>query len=224
MMGESIFATVSGAWADLRQSPAFWDVDPTTLDPIQHTDWIIARILQFGRWEDWVALFRCYATDQIREALWHRRVPEHVRQFWQRYFAEGEDVSVYPQRLHPATEGIWKSLGPALCPVPGAVLSSSPIGRPGFPYYGSRRSRGDRYPVIGRRTDPGGRRPQRPQWHVRIDTVKVSYLVSIAAKGQGISTATVPDSAIFLQVHPLSLLIELISGPPGTGVCRAGGM
>jgi hypothetical protein len=102
------------AWARLQRSPAFWDVDTAQLNPDRHADWIIARVFQFGHWEDWLAVFATYPPAVIRAALGHRRVPEHIRQFWEAYWEE--DSAMHPETLHPATHALWQRLGPALCP------------------------------------------------------------------------------------------------------------
>jgi hypothetical protein len=107
-------------WRQIQQSAAFWDVNPATLDPDHHRVWIIHRILQFGSWADWQALFRLYPADRIQDALGHRGLPEHIRRFWQAYFHE-EDPLMYPQTLHPATATLWDRFGAGLCP-PGYVL------------------------------------------------------------------------------------------------------
>jgi hypothetical protein len=106
-------------WDALRQSPAFWDVDPATLDPTRHAAWIIARVLQFGRWDDWVALFRRYSADQIQAALSRRRVPAHLRRFWAAFGAAGQPL--HPAVLPPATAALVDRAGAALGPA-GAML------------------------------------------------------------------------------------------------------
>lgn len=77
----------SADWHRLQQSAAFWDVNPTTLDPQRHAAWIIARILQFGTWDEWIALFRCYSAATIQHALAQRGMPDHIRRFWTPYFS-----------------------------------------------------------------------------------------------------------------------------------------
>jgi aromatic ring-cleaving dioxygenase len=90
--------TTAATWALFRHSPASWDVHPATLDPHDHADWVIARILQIGQWSDWLALFRLYPPARIQRALDHRRVFPHVRSFWQTYFAEQEGALFNPTR------------------------------------------------------------------------------------------------------------------------------
>ncbi|POB11688.1 nucleotidyl transferase AbiEii/AbiGii toxin family protein [Sulfobacillus sp. hq2] len=102
-------------WPRLQQSAAFWDVNPTTLDPQRHAAWIIARILQFGAWDEWIALFRLYPSATIQHALAQRGLPDHIRRFWEPYFQE-ETPSMYPQTLHPTTAKLLERVGAELCP------------------------------------------------------------------------------------------------------------
>ena len=99
----------SDAWVRLRQSPAFWDVDVRTLDPNRHAAWIIDRILQFGQWDEWMALFHLYDSRTIRDAVNHRRVLHHVRQFWQSYarnLASDHCRVMAPPRIRLVSSGI----------------------------------------------------------------------------------------------------------------------
>ncbi|PSR22146.1 MAG: hypothetical protein C7B45_07940 [Sulfobacillus acidophilus] len=114
------FGPDSADWHQIRQSAAFWDVNPATLDPERHRVWIVHRILQFGSWGDWRALFRLYEAAQIQDALGHRGLPEHIRRFWQAYFQE-EEPPMYPETLQPTTALLWERCGAALYP-PGYVL------------------------------------------------------------------------------------------------------
>lgn len=75
------------AWQHLLQSRIlWWDIDPETLDPELHHDWVIARVLEFGSWDDHVQLFHLYPHDTIEAALTKRRVPAQIREFWTRFF------------------------------------------------------------------------------------------------------------------------------------------
>ena len=103
-------------WTLLRQSPVlWWDVDPARIDSRAHAAWIIARVLEFGRWEDHVALFQLYSHDTIESALPARRVPESIRAFWQHYFMERKTHQMHRDTLHPSTAALWSRLGPQLC-------------------------------------------------------------------------------------------------------------
>lgn len=177
--------SVSHEWESLRQSFAFWDVDPNTLDPSQHALWIINRVLQFGQWDEWVTLFRLYGPERIGKALDQRRLPDHIRQFWQPYFANAEEHIMHPETLHPATAALWQRLGPHLCP-PGYVLCG---GTALALYLGHRQSddldfmtmvAGEPTAMVERiqTIDPTAEIMDRSAHsiHWRINTVKVSYL------------------------------------------------
>lgn len=46
----------------------FWDVDPSTLDPEQHEQFIIQRVVQRGSLHDWRELKAHYGLERIRKA------------------------------------------------------------------------------------------------------------------------------------------------------------
>jgi squalene cyclase len=49
---ESLLQTLS---ADL-----FWDVDRDSVDPDKQARWLVERVLERGRWEDWLAIRHYY--------------------------------------------------------------------------------------------------------------------------------------------------------------------
>ncbi|WP_084662091.1 DUF6922 domain-containing protein [Sulfobacillus thermosulfidooxidans] len=101
----------SADWHRLQQSAAFWDVNPTTLDPQRHAAWIIARILQFGTWDEWLALFRCYPAATIQHALTQRGVPDHIRRFWTPYFSPDDSFTgaePFPSLTNPTPHSLLK--------------------------------------------------------------------------------------------------------------------
>jgi len=78
------------AWQHLLQSRIlWWDTDPHTINPESHHDWVIARVLEFGSWDDHIQLFQLYSYETIEAALTKRRVPAHIRAFWTRFFQKG---------------------------------------------------------------------------------------------------------------------------------------
>ncbi|MCY0899175.1 MAG: nucleotidyl transferase AbiEii/AbiGii toxin family protein [Firmicutes bacterium] len=178
------FGPGAADWHQIQQSAAFWDVNPATLDPERHRVWIIHRILQFGCWEDWQALFRLYEADQIQEALGHRGLPEHIRQFWQAYF-DKEDPPMYPQTLPPATAALWDRFGAGLCPSGYVLCGGTALAL----MLGHRQSDDldfmtaeaqDTAPIVQRihALDPDAEILDRHRYsiHWRIQGVKVSYL------------------------------------------------
>ena len=31
----------------------FWDVDRSSIEPERHAPWLVKRVLEYGRWNDW---------------------------------------------------------------------------------------------------------------------------------------------------------------------------
>ncbi len=184
-MDETVSPTPNSPWTTLQRSVLFWDVDVMTLNPSQHADWIVDRVLQFGQWDDWTAVFTLYPRQQIRNALRHRRVPHHIREFWQSYFEEEVNPVMHPQTLHPKTAALWQRYGSVLCP-PGYLLAG---GTALALYIGHRQSddldfmtmtAGDPARIINhlRELDPTTTLLDRSEhsFHVMMQGVKVSYL------------------------------------------------
>lgn len=90
-------------WTTLQQSAVFWDVNGATLHRVLHADWIIDRVLPFGQWEDWMAVFSHCSEQQIQDALHHQRVPNHILEFWQAYF--NVDVNAETRRRYQRNDG-----------------------------------------------------------------------------------------------------------------------
>ena len=47
----------------------FWDVDRSTIDPENHTAWLVKRVLEYGRWSDWQALVGQYGKPRLAEIV-----------------------------------------------------------------------------------------------------------------------------------------------------------
>lgn len=45
----------------------FWDIDPETLDMERHSKYIVARVLEFGTFDDWLLLCRYFTLPVIIE-------------------------------------------------------------------------------------------------------------------------------------------------------------
>ena len=43
----------------------FWDADISSIDPENHSKFIITRVLQYGLYEDWIILRKFYGLDKI---------------------------------------------------------------------------------------------------------------------------------------------------------------
>jgi hypothetical protein len=68
----------------------FWDVDFEQLESQRDVDFILPRVLEFGRLQDIDWLVREYGTERIHEFLRDRGHPElspRTLAFWRSYFA-----------------------------------------------------------------------------------------------------------------------------------------
>jgi hypothetical protein len=45
----------------------FWDADPTDLDMDKHKAYIVRRVLDYGEWNDWLAIRDYYGLDEIKK-------------------------------------------------------------------------------------------------------------------------------------------------------------
>jgi hypothetical protein len=69
----------------ISQAPRiFWDVDIASIDPIEHEDFIIARVLEEGDWNSVRALRREIGDDGIRAFC--RRAGHRLDKRTQRFF------------------------------------------------------------------------------------------------------------------------------------------
>lgn len=47
----------------------FWDVDRLGVDTTQHAAWLVRRVLEYGRWEDWLRLEKHYGRRRLAEIV-----------------------------------------------------------------------------------------------------------------------------------------------------------
>jgi hypothetical protein len=45
----------------------FWDTDTSTMDIERHAAFIVGRVLDYGRWEDWLFIRNYYGIQRIKE-------------------------------------------------------------------------------------------------------------------------------------------------------------
>lgn len=51
----------------------FWDIDLSELDMQKHASYIMARVLDYGTWNDWLIMRNCYTRQQIRDTVLNLR-------------------------------------------------------------------------------------------------------------------------------------------------------
>ena len=54
----------------------FWDVDPLEVDFDRNRRWIVVRVLEYGRIEDWKSLLKLYSLEEIVRAAQSARTIE----------------------------------------------------------------------------------------------------------------------------------------------------
>ena len=52
-------------WVNNLSSELFWDVLQKEVDPDLHERWLIERVMQRGRWEDWILLRENYSKKRL---------------------------------------------------------------------------------------------------------------------------------------------------------------
>jgi len=53
------------SWIEQLSSDLFWDVSREEVDPEKHKRWLIERVVQRGRWEDWKLIKTHYSKQEI---------------------------------------------------------------------------------------------------------------------------------------------------------------
>jgi hypothetical protein len=52
-------------WIEQLSPDLFWDVTRAEIDPKKHNRWLIERVVQRGRWEDWEIIRSHYDKQEI---------------------------------------------------------------------------------------------------------------------------------------------------------------
>jgi hypothetical protein len=63
----------------------FWDVDPESIEPETHCRWILERVLERGRWEDWLLVSSHYGTERISRLAPLLRIDAKAKNFLEQY-------------------------------------------------------------------------------------------------------------------------------------------
>jgi hypothetical protein len=56
-------------WIKELSPDLFWDVDISSVNPESHAVWLLERILQRGRWEDWIQAKNHYGKSVLASYL-----------------------------------------------------------------------------------------------------------------------------------------------------------
>jgi hypothetical protein len=55
------------SWVQKLSPDLFWDVNPSGINADTHARWLLERVLERGRWEDWLAVREHYGKDILRD-------------------------------------------------------------------------------------------------------------------------------------------------------------
>ena len=72
---------VMSTWVDQLSKELFWDVDQSQVRADDHARWLLERVLQRGRWEDWLAVRDHYGKETIRRLSSALRLDPKARNF-----------------------------------------------------------------------------------------------------------------------------------------------
>lgn len=73
------------SWIDNLSPELFWDVSQEKINLKQHEKWLLERVLQRGRWEDWLLVREHYGKDRLRGLLPGLRLDSKAENFLKLY-------------------------------------------------------------------------------------------------------------------------------------------
>jgi hypothetical protein len=88
----------------------FWDVDFETLEVARDVDFILPRVLEFGRLEDIAWLVESYGFDRIHEFLrdcGHAELSARTVTFWRNFFDAREEPWASPPAWRRNSSAPW---------------------------------------------------------------------------------------------------------------------
>jgi hypothetical protein len=73
------------SWVNSLSSYLFWDVPREGVDPDRHARWLVERVLQRGRWEDWLIIRKYYDKSQLLDLKPQLRIDPKTAHFLELY-------------------------------------------------------------------------------------------------------------------------------------------
>jgi hypothetical protein len=74
-------------WFEQLSPELFWDVDQTQVQADLHTRWLLERVLERGRWEDWTLVRDHLGKETIRKSAASLRLDDKSKNFLNLYLA-----------------------------------------------------------------------------------------------------------------------------------------
>ena len=60
-----LYTYLMESWVKNLSPELFWDVRQEEIDPDKHEKWLVERVLQRGRWEDWLLVKTHYKKNRL---------------------------------------------------------------------------------------------------------------------------------------------------------------
>lgn len=87
----------------------FWDTNPSNIDPVQHSRYVIERVLEHGTWNAVKALFCDYPRGNIVEVICRsRRLSRRTCEFWKHCLNITEPIACLETRLPNPLSRLWE--------------------------------------------------------------------------------------------------------------------
>ena len=75
----------SGTWINRLSSELFWDINPESFDFSLHKGWILKRVLEFGRWEDWLLIRDHFDKETLKTEMKKIKLDDKAENFLRHY-------------------------------------------------------------------------------------------------------------------------------------------
>lgn len=73
-----------------RFAPLFWDVDLVAQHLLDHPQWVLRRVLEYGDLQQNRLARRYFGDEAVAEAAYHRSLNPRVRRFWEVVLQQGK--------------------------------------------------------------------------------------------------------------------------------------
>jgi hypothetical protein len=73
------------SWIQALSKELFWDVDQSKVTADRHSRWLLERVLERGRWEDWLMVRDHLGKETIRDLAPTLRLKPRERHFLDSY-------------------------------------------------------------------------------------------------------------------------------------------
>jgi len=83
----------SSNWITSLSPELFWDVDQKNIDPEKHTRWLLERVLERGRWEDWIIIRDNIDNSRMMQEIDYLKITPKTRNFLYRYLHAPHSIS-----------------------------------------------------------------------------------------------------------------------------------